>query len=1380
MDAPFPIVGVAASAGGLEAFTELLRHLPTDTGMAFVLIQHLSPNHESLLCEILARTTQMPVQEVQSGMTVEPNQVYVIPPNTKMVLSQGMLQLTPREKVQGKYMPGDAFFVSLASDRGHKAIAVVLSGSDGDGSLGLKAIKAAGGVTFAQCEDTAKFDSMPITAVATGNVDFILPPEKIAEELANFSRNPLLVYPLPPIAVAELLEPGDALVTIFALLRTATGVDFSHYKPTTLARRIQRRMLLYKLENLEDYARYLQDNPAEVKALYEEILIHVTSFFRDPEAFQLLKKQVFPTITQNKSGFPIRIWIAGCSTGEEVYSIAICLLEFLENQATQPQIQIFATDISETAIDKARSGIYQENQMIDVSSERRRRYFNAIEEGGYQISKAVRELCVFARQDLGSDPPFSNLDLISCRNVLIYLGETLQKRIVPIFHYSLNPTGFLLLGTSDSTGKYSELFTSIDKKYKIYAKKLTTTHPTFSFVTSNHAIAKGDRQPMKQNPTDGFDLQKKTDQLILNYYAPVGVAINNKMEVLQLRGEIDLYLKLVSGTANLNLFNMVREGLLMELRAAIYQAQRQEIPVRKNGVRIEEGDRSRIVNLQVIPFKAPTAEERYFLVLFEEAPPTVNSLSPIDPESPEPGDLELENAGLRQELAAVNLEQAATQEYLQAVIQEQENINQDLKVANEEILSSNEELQSTNEELETAKEEIQATNEELNTTNEELRFRNLELNQVNNDLTNLLASINIPILILTNDLRIRRFTPMAQRLFNFIPADTGRLLSDIRANLNIPDLEPLILEVLESLSVKELEVQTKEGHWYNLRIRPYRTTENQIDGVVLVLVDIDALKRSAATLESARNYAEAIVETVQVPLIVLDSDFRVNKANRSFYETFQVSPPETAQSPIFELGNGHWNLPGLRSLLENLLANDTNIQNFEVEHWFEGIGQKTMLLNGWKVIQEGDAQMILLAIEDITERKQFETERSHLLTQEQSARQQAETANLAKDDFLSNLSHELRNPLNSMLGWAQLLLKRQRQLDEVTVTRALEAIERSAKAQAQLIEDLLDVSRITSGKLHLNTRPIDLVSVVSAAIESVQLSAETKNIQIVSQLNSVTVVGDSDRLQQVLWNLLTNAIKFTPSGERVEITLEPVQTHAQIRVSDTGQGIRADLLPYVFDRFRQGDSSSSKASQGLGLGLSIVRHLVELHGGTVQAESPGEGQGTTMTVRLPLQSMPPEFTPLSYLEPSDLEEPLDALSGEIPSLEGLCVLAVDDEAASRDLMKWMLEDLGVEVVVVSSTREAIAALTENPTRYDVLLADIGMPEEDGYCLIRQVRELDVEAGGQIPAAATTAYVSEQERQRAISAGFQMHLAKPINPTQLRFMIANLVGRAGKS
>ncbi|MCW6050512.1 PAS domain-containing protein [Lyngbya sp. CCAP 1446/10] len=1374
-DAPFPIVGIVASAGGLEAFIQLLIHLPADTGMAFVLIQHLAPDRKSLLGEILSRTTQMPVGEVEDAIAPEPNHVYIIPPNTKLLLLEGRLKLMPREKVFGKYMPGDAFFESLAVDRGNKAIAVVLSGADGDGALGLMAIKAAGGVTFAQSEASAKFDSMPITAVATGSVDFILPPEAIARELENLSRHAFLVGPLPVTIPEELPEPGSALGTIFALLKSTAGVDFTHYKSATLNRRMQRRMLLYKMVRLEDYAQYLLEYPAEVTALYEEILIHVTSFFRDLEAFQRLKEQVFPTITQNKSAeAPVRIWVAGCSTGEEVYSIAICLLEYLGDRNLSLPIQIFATDISEGAIGKARSGLYSENQMLGVSEERRTRFFVPVETGRYRISKAVRELCVFARQNLGIDPPFSNLDLISCRNVLIYLAEPLQKRVLAIFHYSLNPTGFLMLGTSESTGKSSDFFTLADGPSKIFTKKLTATRPRLSFTTSFSPLSQLDnRRPMNANFANSFDLQRETDQLILNRSASVGAVVNDQMEILQLRGNTNRYLRLTPGTPSLNLFAMAVSGLSAELRTAIYQAQSQNATVRKEGVRVEEGDTT-FVNFEVIPFQPAIVETRYFLVLFEEALPPASDLGTVTFDSLEPSDLEREIVRLRQEIATANQDKTLAQAHLQAVVEDQENLNQDLRVANEEIISSNEELQSINEELETAKEEIQATNEELITTVEELRTRNLDLQQVNNDVTNLLASISIPILMLADDLRIRSFTPMAQRLFNLISTDVGRPFSDIRANLEIPNLEAMIWEVIDTLNTKEQEVQTASGYWYALRIRPYRTLENQIEGVVIVLIDIDALKRTAATLETARNYAETIVESVPTPLIVLDADLRVNTANRALYETFQVSSSETAEADWFEWANGQWNIPQLRGLLEDIRVNNVEINNFEIEQVFELIGPKTLLINACKVEPKDSVSMILLSIEDITARKQFEKERSQLLEQEKLAREQAEIANRTKDEFLANLSHELRNPLTPILAWAQML--REGNLKQAAADRALEVIERSAKAQAQLIEDILDVSRITNGKLQLITCAIDLRLVVQGAIDGIQCSAEAKNIQIVSQLTSAVVLGDIDRLQQVLWNILSNAIKFTPSGGRVEIVLEAIDDRAEIRVTDTGKGIARELLPHIFDRFRQGDSSTTKTNQGLGLGLSIVYHLVELHGGRVQAESPGEGQGTTIIVRLPLRASGEELTPPNGLESAAFSESLNTLGDRVPSLENLQVLVVDDEADTRELLKYVLEHYGAEVVTAESVRAAMAVLTENPGRYDVLISDLGMPEQNGYSLIQQVRALAAPAGGKIPAAALTAYASEQERERAIEAGFQTHITKPVKPVQLVLIVANLAGR----
>lgn len=1369
----FPIVGIGASAGGLEAFTQLLSHLPPDTGMGFVLIQHLSPNQKSILAEILSHTTQMPVEQAQHEMTVEPNHVYVIPPNAMLTISDGKLQLSPRQPVRGLVMSVDRFFFSLAEDQGSKAIGIVLSGGDADGARGLEAIKEAGGITFAQCQDTAQVSSMPNTAVASGQVDFVLTPQEIAQELAKLSRH-LYVSCSTEEKSAELPKAGDALARIFNLLKAATGVDFHQYKESTLKRRILRRMILYRLERLEDYVSYLQEHSEEVKALYQDVLISVTSFFRDSEAFDALKTKVFPKIIKEQNpDFPIRVWVAGCSTGEEAYSIAICLLEYLHNQGISKPIQIFATDINESAIEKARIGVYKHNQLIDVSRDRLQHFFVPVD-GGYQISKPVRELCVFAKQNLIGDPPFSHLDLITCRNVLIYLSSAVQKKLLPIFHYGLKSTGFLMLGTSETVGEFTELFTLVDRKYKLYSRKVGNTSLGIDLVSNNHQGKTVQLPPSRSEEAwNDLEMEKVADQIVLAQFAPVGVIIDSELEIVQFRGQTSPYLQPPSGRPSFNLLKMAREELRLDLRTSLHQAKKRNVAVRKEGIQIQDGDRLKLVRIDIVPLNPANTTKPHFLVMFTDMGPFSSPM--LDGAKTPTATRRSKQTDDHKEINQIRQELATTKEYLQSIIEEQQATNQDLRAANEEILSSNEELQSTNEELETAKEEIQATNEELNTINDELQRRNLESSQVTNDLQNLLSSINIPILMLGGDLRIRRFTPVAERIFNLIPADVGRRFSDINHNLNIPDLEQQILSVINTLNFKAQEIQDHEGHWYDLRIRPYRTVENKIDGAVVVLVDIDDLKRSARQITAARDYAEAIVATVRESLVVLDTDLQVITANQFFYEKFQVTAPETEQRLIYEIGNGQWNIPELRSLLEDVLPHQSQFQNLEVEHEFEDIGRKIMRLNARKLSHIHDAPMILLVIEDITEQKQLEAERTQLLTQEQAAREAAETANRAKDEFLSILSHELRNPLNAMLGWANLL--RNHDLDAATVDQGLEAIERSAQAQATLISDLLDISRISSGRLRMDVQVIELVPIIEAAIAVVSLAAEAKNIQIYTNLDLTRkpIVGDPVRLQQVIWNLLSNAIKFTPVRGRIDVTLEYTSLEAQIQVRDTGQGITDDFLPYIFERFRQADGSRTRSNPGLGLGLSIVRHLVELHGGTVEASSPGEGQGTTFTIRLPLQSIQSQMTYLTPSESYNFTRP-ELSTDNIPSLAGLRVLVVDDEADIRQLFKLILEEYGIEVTTVASASAALSTLMANPNGYDVLLSDIGLPGEDGYSLMRQVRALDAEIGGQIPAAALTAYAGQAEYAEALAAGYQTHIAKPIDPSQLVALVASLTGR----
>ena len=849
----FPIVGIGASAGGLEAFIELLKHLPTDTGMAFVLIQHMSPHQQSLLSEILSRSTKMVVSEVESGITVEPNQVYVIPPNVSMTIANGVLNLTPRHRGSGQFMSVDTFLLSLAEERGNKALAVILSGGDGDGTRGLEAVKTAGGVTFAQSGDTAKVDSMPNTAVATGLVDFVLPPQKIAQKIAEISRHPYITD-VPTIKSATSkneFDRSEPLRTILTLLWTATGVDFTDYKQATLKRRIQKRMVLYKLEKLTDYASYLQNNPTEVMALYEDTLIHVTSFFRDSESFTALKSKVFPLIVLDKSpNSPIRIWVAGCSTGEEAYSITICLLEFLADHLAHLPIQIYATDISERAIAQARGGFYTASQVANVAPERLHRFFVKVK-GGYQISKPVREACVFARQNLISDPPFSRMDLITCRNVLIYLGSKLQKKLLPMFHYGLKPTGFLMLGTSETVGDCSDLFNLVDKKNKLYAKKVVTTGPNIDFSSSHYLtpIISSQAQII-EGTLNEQEINLQADQIVLNQNTPVGIVINADLEILQFRGQTSAYLEPAPTRASFNLLEMAKVGLRNELRIVIQQAKQQKLAIKRERVRLIEGNCIQTFNIHVIPFSSSTIPGNYFLILFEDSPtPVTPVLSAAQDNS------NATNEGDNHEIARLQEELNTTKEHLHAIISEQQATNQDLRATNEEILASNEELQSMNEELETAKAQNQATDEELNTINDELQRRNLESTEITNNLQNLLSSINIPILMVRSDLRVRRFTPALEGIFNLISTDVDRSLSDITHKLNVPDLEQQILEVIHTLNFKVEEIQDQTGHWYDLRIRPYRTIDHKIDGAVVVLVNIDELKRSNPQLTFARNHA---------------------------------------------------------------------------------------------------------------------------------------------------------------------------------------------------------------------------------------------------------------------------------------------------------------------------------------------------------------------------------------------------------------------------------------------------------------------------------------------------------------------------------------------
>jgi two-component system, chemotaxis family, CheB/CheR fusion protein len=964
------IVAVGASAGGLEAFSQLLRAIPNNTGMAFVFIQHLDPKHHSMLSDLLAKAANMPVQEATNGTTVQPNHVYVIPPNVNLGINRHRLQLTPRAAIAGLHTPIDFFMRSLAEERNSRSIGVVLSGTASDGTRGLAALKAEGGITFAQDEESAKYPGMPHSAVASGCVDFVLPPEKIARELARISGHRYLngsragVY---RARIAKTKRSDDTFQRIFTLLRTSGGISFSLYKPGTVERRTLRRMAIHRIDQISEYAKFLEKHPKEIEALCQDLLIPVTSFFRDLEAFESLKGKVFPAILKDKSGKEsIRIWAPGCSTGEETYSLAIILFEFLGDKMSSYQIQLFGTDVNERGIERARAGIYGERIAEEVSAERLRRFFTKVDDG-YRVTKSVRDLCVFAKQNLAEDPPFSRMNLVACRNLLIYLGPELQRKVVPILHYALKPTGFLFLGNAESVAGFSEFFAPLDKKHKIFVKKSVASklHYDFSANRNPRETRVPDRLIERSEADIGVDRQQEADHIVLRAYAPPGVVIDENMEILQFRGAIGSYIEPVPGRATLNLLKIAKREFVAELRTAVNQAKKTHTSVNRKSVEFKRNGQLRSVNISVEALGSATENHRQYLVLFDRALPNGLISGKLTAKSSRGGRAtKTENTQLRRKLAEA-------EEYLRSLVESKEASDEEYQSANEEILSANEELQSTNEELETSKEELQSANEELNTVNDELHNRNIELDRVNSDLTNVLISTSLPVVMVDRGLRIRRLTAASAKVLKIVPSDIGRPISDIRWDVDVPDMDGLIAGVVETLAPKELEVQAKDGHWYSLQIRPYRTTDDKIDGAVIVLSDINEAKEASERIEKAKLFMEEALATVREPLLVLKQNLSVIYANPSFLKTFHVRLEETQGKLLYQLGNGQWNIPKLRAILGEVLSKDVPVLDFEVEHDFPNLGTKTMLLNARK-IEDGhnDEPTMLLAIEDISGRKQ--------------------------------------------------------------------------------------------------------------------------------------------------------------------------------------------------------------------------------------------------------------------------------------------------------------------------------------------------------------------------------------------------------------------------
>ncbi|MEZ4771951.1 MAG: chemotaxis protein CheB [Bacteroidia bacterium] len=1105
----FPVVGIGASAGGLDAFKQFLQAIPEDSGMAYVLVQHLDPEHESLLTDILRKVTLVPVMEITDEIKVEPNAIYVIPRNKILVASNGVLRIAPRPS-KTKYkqnLPIDIFFTSLAEVYQSRAIGVVLSGTASDGTLGLKAIKDHGGITIAQDEESAAFDGMPNSAVEAGVVDFILRPDEIPKkllELTNVLNTPLDVEQKLP------LENEEAFRQINTVLRIRKGTDFTYYKQTTIRRRVLRRIAIAKTKSPSEYLTYLRENPQEQDILYQDLLIQVTSFFRDPKTFDNLSETIIPTIVNNQPlNETIRIWVAGCSTGEEAYSIAICFAEFWEKHTSnrpERSVQIFATDLSESAISKARAGIYDKIELAGLTSQRIQNFFTKTN-NTYLINKKIRDMCVFANHNFLKDPPFGKMNLISCRNVLIYMEPYLQKKVLTTFHYALNPRGVLLLGKSETTSGVPDLFTPSVKNDKIYIRK--DVPGKFMQVLSTKTEHNISNLPLVQKKeTMRSDFQKMADDIILSKYTPPGVVVNEGLDIVQFRGSTSNYLEQASGKPSHNLLVMAKKGLSFELRNIINKVKKGNAQVKKENIPVEVHGMIHNISIEAIPLQ--NTLDPYYLILFHDYELTDKSTPPkIKKKAAGTSEKNIQETRIRQ----LEQELAQIREDMRGITEDQEAVNEELQSANEELLSGNEELQSLNEELETSKEELQSTNEELTVVNQEILVLN-------------------------------------------------------------------------------------------------------------------------GQLDTEKNYAQSIVENIRESLLVLDKNLRIKTANTSFYKTFRVTRQETEGVLIYHLGNKQWDIPLLRTLLEKILPEKSVINDFEVSHTFPNIGAMVMLLNAREVVNKHNSEtLILLSIEDITEKKQQQLKESkfqevHTKELEDKIRQRtlelrdANEALLAKNVDLVKMnkeleafayvsSHDMKEPLRKIQTFTGRILEKESQNLSDHGKIYFQFVQDAASQMQTLIEDLLSFSRLNISERKFEITDLNLIieevkATFKDIIEEKQATFE------VGKLDTLNIIGFQFR--QIMHNIVGNALKFSKpdlpphiiinsrivkGGKVKNVKLFTEKTYCHISISDNGIGFKKEFSEKIFEVFQKLHNKEQYA--GTGIGLAIVKKIVENHNGVITA-----------------------------------------------------------------------------------------------------------------------------------------------------------------------------------
>jgi two-component system CheB/CheR fusion protein len=1311
------VVAIGASAGGLEAFRLLLSGLPVDTGFAFVLVQHLDPTHPSSLSEILGRSTKMPVTDASDGLPIERNHVYVIPPNTELTMENRVLKVNPRRQTSGAHLPIDHFLRSLAQDCGANAIGVILSGAGGDGSEGLQAVKEAGGVTFAQEPGTAEFPSMPQRAEAATNVDFVLPPAEIARELARIAKHPHFVGARTAVREDAPEAPSAGLDVIFTVMHEATGIDFSLYREKTVQRRVMRRLALRNVPNLEEYTTRLREDADERSALQKDLLISVTGFFREPDSFEALKKQVFPGIVLNRpSGAPIRIWVPGCASGEEAYSIAISLQEYLKDTGVTFPVQIFASDVSEVAIEKARSGKYAESCFADMSPERLATHFTKVE-GGYQIAKSVREQCVFSRHNLIDDPPFAKLDLISCRNVLIYLGAV-QEQIIAAFHYALKPGGFLTLGASE-TAKFDDMFAPIDDKQKIYVRRDTARRPRTFHVHGGIPLRNADtgkavaRGQIAERPNG--DMGRAVDRILLSKYSPAAVLVDEGLEVLEIRGDASQFLKLAAGKASYHLLKLILDtGLFLEIEKLVHQAAESGEGARRARVPYDSSGKILEADLEVTQVRG--RQTNAYLILIEPVQTEQASAGQSPGQRSEHGEIVAERD---RQVAKLKNEVAEARQRLLSLLEEHQATDEESQSATEEAQSSNEELQSLNEEMETAKEELQSTNEELITINSELESKNAALAESRTFAMSIVETVRVPLMVLDSEFRVKTVNESFSKTFHIGPQDAeGQLLASLGGgSWDIPGLRDVLARVLPARkSFDKFEV---EREFPGLGTKMLVMNGCRLEHLDLILLAIDdvtvrvkaekALRESReAALAESRTFAMSIVETVRVPLMVLDSEFRIRAINESFSKTFQIGLGEAEGQLLSSLSGGGWDIPGLRDVLARILPARKSFENFEVQREFPGLGAKTLVMNG---CQLEHLDLILLAIDDVTVRVKAEK----ALHDSQDALRQSQKME-AVGRLAGGIAHDFNNLLTIIIGYSRLAADSVSTSHEVI--EYVTEIEKAGQRAAALTDQLLAFSR----RKLLQPKVFDVNTVV-ADFERMMRRTVSERIKIVVRPASDLwrVRADPGEIGRVLMNLCLNARDAMPSGgtltiQTANVAIEEAEAHVrnleagqyvEVTIRDTGIGMDAETQSHVFEPF----FTTKDPGKGTGLGLATVLGIMEQSGGGIWCQSE-LGLGTKFRMLLPAMTAV-----------SDLYQAPTGGLAEAPKGSAEVVLLVEDEDMVRKLTCRILRSQGYTVLEARDGAEGLSVCVTHQGKVDLLISDIVMPEMGGRELVEHIQKI---------------------------------------------------------